>query len=368
MRKLFANLYRNDNDSMSKDISQELQAQVLDAYKNKTALDIQAGNSKLFYGHTITAQPLDVSQHQGVISYEPTELVITARAGSRLIDIEKVLDDSNQMLAFEPPHFSDSATLGGTIAGNFSGPRRASSGAARDFVLGCNIINGKAEALSFGGQVMKNVAGYDTSRLMCGAMGGLGVILDVSLKVLPKPATQITLSHQCSIHQATKNIHQWVKQSLPISASCFFNGQLYVRLSGNNSSVMSAKNIIGGELLAEDDFFWNTIKNQQADFFNAEKPLWRLSLASNTPELKLTGNTLYEWNGALRWLSSDEPAEKIRQSLNSVNGQATCYKHSKNGVEPFHPLSAGLFNIHKQLKNAFDPENILNPNRMYKDL
>jgi len=353
---------------MSKDISQELQAQVLNAYKNKTALNIQAGNSKLFYGNKITAQPLDVSQHQGVISYEPTELVITARAGTRLIDIEKTLDDNNQMLAFEPPSFSDSATLGGTIAGNFSGPRRAYSGAARDFVLGCNIINGKAEALSFGGQVMKNVAGYDASRLMCGAMGGLGVILDISLKVLPKPETQITLSHQCSIYQATKNIHQWIKKSLPISASYFLNEQLYIRLSGNNSSVASAKNIIGGELLTENESFWTAIKNQKTDFFNSDKPLWRLSLASNTTELKLAGDTLYEWSGALRWLSSDESPEKIRQTLDVVNGQATCFKNNKINSDPFHPLNTGLFNIHKRLKNAFDPENILNPKRMYKDL
>jgi len=353
---------------MSKDISQYLQTQILDAYKNKTALKIQAGNSKSFYGLPVTAQALDVSEHQGIISYEPTELVITARAGTRLTDIEKTLSESKQMLAFEPPAFADSATLGGTIACNFSGPRRAYSGAARDFVLGCHIINGKAEKLKFGGQVMKNVAGYDASRLMCGAMGGLGVMLDVSLKVLPRPETQITLTHQCNIHQAIKQIHQWVKQSLPVSASCYTGGQLFIRLSGNQSSVTSAKNIIGGELHNNCDIFWRNIKEQKDDFFKSDKPLWRLSLASNTPQINLSGDTLYEWSGALRWLSSEEPADNIRQALDAVGGHATLFKNQTTDVDPFHPLSSGLLNIQKHLKNAFDPHNILNPGHMYKDL
>jgi len=353
---------------MSKDISQQLQAQVLDAYKNKSALKIQAGNSKAFYGRSVTADTLDVSKHQGIISYEPTELVITARAGTRLTDIEKTLSESNQMLAFEPPAFADSATLGGTIACNLSGPRRAYSGAARDFVLGSQIINGKAEKLKFGGQVMKNVAGYDASRLMCGAMGGLGVILDVSLKVLPQPETQITLVHQCDIHLASKQIHQWVKQSLPVSASCYTDGQLYIRLSGNASAVSAAKKSIGGELLANCDIFWRNIKEQTHSFFKSDKPLWRLSLASNSPQLTLSGETLHEWSGALRWLSSEEPADKIRQSLEAVGGHATLFKNQRNDVEPFHPLDSGLLSIQKHLKNAFDPQNILNPGHLYKDL
>jgi len=353
---------------MSQDISQQLQAKVLNAYETKTALNIQAGSSKQFYGHKIVAKTLDVSEHQGIISYEPTELVITARAGTRLSDIRKTLDESNQMLAFEPPAFSESATLGGTIACNFSGPRRAYTGAARDFVLGTSIINGKAELLSFGGQVMKNVAGYDASRLMCGAMGGLGVILDVSLKVLPEPETEITLEHQCDIHQAQKNIHQWVKQSLPVSASCFFNGQLYVRLSGNNSAVRSAQKIIGGETLSNNTEFWLSIKEQKNDFFKTDKPLWRLSLASNTPELDLAGDTLYEWSGALRWLITDESPEKIQQALNAVGGQATLFRNPQSNIDVFQALSPGILSVHKQLKKAFDPQNILNPGRMYKEL
>jgi len=358
---------------MSKDISSLLQSQMQDAYKNKTPLQIRAGNSKHFYGYPKDGNLLDVSAHQGIISYEPTELVITARAGTRLAEIESTLNESKQMLAFEPPHFAatatlDNATLGGTIACNMSGPRRAYSGAARDFVLGCSIINGKAEKLKFGGQVMKNVAGYDASRLMCGAMGTLGVILDVSLKVLPKPETEITLRHQCDIHQAMDNMHQWVKQSLPVSATSYINSQLFIRLSGNHSSVTSAQQKIGGDVIDNAGNFWQQIKDQSHDFFKSDNPIWRLSLASNTPPLEnLNGSTLYEWGGALRWLSTDEPAEKIREILNNAGGHATLFKNNKFKTPPFHQLSPGMLSIHKQVKQAFDPENILNPGCMYKE-
>lgn len=352
----------------NQDISSPLQAQILDAFKNKTALKIRAGNSKAFYGRAIIADTLDVSEHRGVISYEPTELVITARAGTPLNEIESILNQSNQMLAFEPPSFAESATIGGTVACNLSGPRRAYAGAARDFVLGCNIINGKAEKLKFGGQVMKNVAGYDASRLMCGAMGGLGVILDVSLKVLPKPETEITLSHTCDINQAIEHMHHWVKQSLPVSASCYDGKQLFIRLSGNNSSVTSAQKIIGGELIDNSSAFWQQIKQQSHEFFKTDKPIWRLSLASNTSALNLSGDSLIEWGGALRWLNTDEPATKIRETLDAVGGHATLFKNNNLDIEPFHALSPGMLKIHKQLKNAFDPDNILNPGCMYQEL
>ncbi|VAW68247.1 Glycolate dehydrogenase, FAD-binding subunit GlcE, partial [hydrothermal vent metagenome] len=223
------------------------------------------------------------------------------------------------------------------------------------------------EQLKFGGQVMKNVAGYDTSRLMCGAMGTLGLLLDISIKVLPKPETETTLTHQCDITQALDKMHQWVKQSLPISASCFNANQLTVRLSGNASSVKAAKQIMGGETLENDSEYWQSIKNQTHAFFNNDKPLWRLSLASNTPPLnELNGDTLYEWGGALRWLSSDESAKKIADTLNRLGGHATLFKNNSKNSAPFHQLSSGLLTIHKQLKTAFDPENILNPGRMYE--
>lgn len=354
---------------MSNDISEQLQAQVLNAYKHKTPLNIQGGNSKDFYGRQVDATLLDVSGHQGIISYEPTELVITARAGTPLVDIESTLNNSNQMLPFEAPGYTDSATLGGTIACNLSGPRRAYTSSARDSVLGSVILNGKAERLSFGGQVMKNVAGYDASRLMCGALGTLGVILEVSLKVLPKPETEITLSIQCDINQAMDYMHRWIKQSLPLSASCYDGSQLYIRLSGNNSAVTSAKEIIGGEIINDSTTYWQELKQQSHVFFNSEKPVWRLSLGSNTPPLEnLSGDTLYEWGGSLRWLRSDEPAEKIRETLSKLGGHATLFRNNTYCVEPFHELSPGLLTLHKRLKNSFDPEGILNPGRMYKDI
>ncbi|RDH80739.1 MAG: glycolate oxidase subunit GlcE [endosymbiont of Galathealinum brachiosum] len=352
---------------MSNDITQQLQSQILESYKSRKPLKICAGNSKNFYGHQIEANCIDTTGHNGIISYEPTELVITARSGTSLKEIESTLDKNGQILPFEPPHFADTATIGGTVACNLSGPRRAYTGAARDFVLGSNIINGKAEKLKFGGQVMKNVAGYDASRLMCGAMGTLGLILDVSLKVLPKPETEITLGYECDIHQALDFMHHWVKQSLPVSGSYYDGTYLYIRLSGNNSSVSSAQKTMGGDVIDDSEAFWKQIKEQTHDFFNSDKPLWRLSLASNNSPLNLTGNTVYEWGGALRWLSSDESEKIIRAELTSLGGHATLFKNNKTDGSAFHPLNSGLLNIHKQLKSAFDPENILNPGRMYKD-
>jgi len=353
---------------MSKDNSQQIQSQILDAYKNKSALKICSGNSKHFYGQEVDATPLDITGHSGIVSYEPTELVVTVRAGTRLSELEATLSESNQILPFEPPHFAETATIGGTIACNLSGPIRAYSGAARDFVLGSNIINGKAESLKFGGQVMKNVAGYDTSRLMCGAMGTLGVILDVSLKVLPKPETEITLSHQCDINQAVFNMHQWVKQSLPVTASCYDGSRLFIRLSGNNSSVNSAKKIIGGETIDNSQTFWLKVKEQTHSFFNTDKPVWRLSLSSTNPPLELQGDTFYEWGAALRWLKTDSPAEEIRKTMNAVGGHATLFRNNTQNIDTFQPLSSGLLSIHKNLKNAFDPDRILNPGVMYKDI
>jgi len=353
---------------MSKDNSQQIQSQILDAYKNKSALSICGGNSKHFYGHKSNATSLDVSEHKGIISYEPTELVVTVRAGTQLSELESTLNESNQILPFEPPHFADNATIGGTVACNLSGPARAYNGAARDFVLGSRIINGKAEDLKFGGQVMKNVAGYDASRLMCGAMGTLGVMLDVSLKVLPKPETEITLSHQCDINQAMFNMHQWVKQSLPVSASCYDGSQLFIRLSGNDSSVNSSRKIIGGEAIKNSPFFWQQVKEQTHTFFKTNKPLWRLSLSSNTPPLDLSGETFYEWGAALRWLKTESSVEEIRDKLDALGGHALLFKNNTLDIQAFHPLSNGLLNIHKKLKNAFDPENILNPGVMYKDI
>ncbi len=353
------------DNKISNDISIEIQEQVQQARAAKTPLNICGGNSKAFYGRAPQGEVLDVSRHRGVINYEPTELVITVRAGTPLKQVEQVLARENQMLAFEPPAFGDSATIGGTIACNLSGPARASAGAARDFVLGSTIVNGMAERLHFGGEVMKNVAGYDVSRLMCGALGTLGVLLEVSLKVLPRPETETTLVYEIDAQAALKKVHELAALSLPMTASCFDGQALYIRLSGADEAIRSAQHVLGGDHLASGPRFWTQLKEHELDFFNTDQSLWRLSLVSNAPVLDLEGQTLYEWNGAQRWLISNEEDEAIRKQVSRYGGHAVCFRQQGKHEDVFHPLETDLLDIHRQLKMAFDPESILNPGRMY---
>lgn len=358
---------------MNTDISQQLQQQIAQACEQASALRIVGGNSKAFYGRVddrlLSAETLNVSGHRGVLSYEPTELVITARAGTPLAEIEKLLDDNSQMLAFEPPAFAESATIGGTIACNLSGPRRAYAGAARDFLLGCKIINGKGEIMSFGGEVMKNVAGYDVSRLMAGALGTLGVLLEVSLKVLPKTEMEKTQCFHCSSIEALNKIHQWSQTPLPISASSFHDSVLRVRLSGAAKAVQTARNIVGGESIDNAEQYWHQLKEQNLDFFATEKPLWRISMASDIETFTADddSNFLYEWGGALRWLKTEAPAGIIQQAAADVDGHAILFRHPEQQT-CFQTLSPGLLRIHKNLKHGFDPKNILNPGKLYPEL
>ena len=353
--------------NVNNDISHQLQKQIAEAYSSNSPLKICGGGSKDFYGRKIQGDNIDVTGHSGIISYEPTELVITARAGTSLSDIENALNEKDQMLGFEPPHFAESATLGGTIACNLSGPRRPYRGAARDYVLGSTIINGKAEQLHFGGEVMKNVAGYDVSRLMCGSMGTLGLLLDVSLKVIPKPEAESTVILECDVQTAIDKMHQWMQQSLPLSASSYADDKLYVRLASNQASIKAAHQTMGGELL-ENIEYWQQLKEQQLAFFQTALPIWRLSLASNAAPLNLQGDTLYDWGGALRWLRSNESADKIRHAVEALGGHATLFRNNVNQLDPFHELGSGIHAMHRQLKLAFDPANILNPGRMYADI
>ncbi|TNF98560.1 MAG: glycolate oxidase subunit GlcE [Gammaproteobacteria bacterium] len=350
------------------DISSQLQERVITARSNGAALSICGGNTKSFYGRHPAGEVFDVSANQGVINYAPTELVITARAGTPLKVIEETLDEQNQMLAFEPPHYGDNATLGGMIACNLSGPRRPYAGAARDFMLGCKLLNGKGEILSFGGEVMKNVAGYDVSRLMTGAMGTLGILLEISLKVLPKPETELTLVLPATDKVALDKMHQWARQPLPVTATCYDGGDLYIRLSGASGAVSSARKIVGGDEVPAEKSFWHKIREQQHAFFSTQHPLWRLSLASNTPPLDIDGKWLYEWGGALRWLISEVPAEEIRKAVSNANGHATYFRGAERIDNVFQALPGGLMKIHHNLKKAFDPDGILNPGRMYAEL
>lgn len=350
------------------DLTQSIKQQVEAAIAGKTPLNIVGGNSKSFYGGVRQGEALNVAQHRGIVTYEPTELVMSVRAGTTLEEIEHALAANNQMLPFEPPHFGATATIGGTIACNLSGPRRAYTGAARDFVLGTTIVNGHAEVLKFGGEVMKNVAGYDVSRLMAGAMGTLGVLLDVSFKALPKPAEEITLVRQCDLASAIITMNQWAAKPLPISATAYGEGQLYVRLSGAKSAVQAAHRQIGGEVLNDANTFWYQMREQQTAFFTEAKTLWRVSVPQHTAPLKLQGDCLVEWGGGLRWLISEESPRRIREVATAAGGQATLFKCEAPESELFQPLDNALLKLHRNLKQAFDPQHILNPGRLYPGL
>jgi glycolate oxidase FAD binding subunit len=350
------------------DRSLEIQEAVKQAIESRQPVHIRGGNTKSFYGRAAQGQPLDVSEHSGIVDYERSELVLTARAGTPLNQIEVILSERGQMLAFEPPHFGAAATLGGTIACGLSGPRRPYTGAARDFVLGAKIINGKGELLHFGGQVMKNVAGYDVSRLMVGAMGTLGVLLEVSLKVLPAPAHEITVVIEKDDEAALTAMNDWAGQSLPITAAGYIRGHVYIRLSGTEKSVATALRKFGGEQYGPGRQFWHDLREHTHKYFQTTTPLWRISLAPGTPMLKLPGDWFVDWGGAQRWLKSDAPAEHIRTAVDEVGGHATLFRGGDRSGEVFHPLPGPLANLHRRLKNAFDPEHMLNRNRMYQEL
>lgn len=349
---------------MSHDQTTLLQERIINAIDNASPLEIQGLGSKHFYGRQAHGEKLSLVGHSGIISYEPSELVITARSGTPLTEIIELLDQHNQMLAFEPPLFNGSGTLGGAIASGLSGPRRPYTGSARDFVLGIKCLNGKGEVLSFGGQVMKNVAGYDVSRLMCGALGTLGVLLEISLKVLPRPEHEITLLRECNHEEALQLIDHFSGQHIPISGACHYEQQLSLRLSGTETSTLNASADIGGDELKQADDFWSSLRDQTHHFFEDASPLWRLSLAPATPCLKLDGAAFIDWGGAQRWLKTNDDAELVRQICEAHDGHASLFRHDEYDGEVFHPLSPGIAALHRQLKQSFDPHGIFNPQRM----
>lgn len=353
------------------DVSIALQNQVQDAISKKLPLYIHGGNSKLFYGNKVDAAPLDVSKHTGVVSYEPTELCITVRSGTRLTDIEKILADKQQILPFEPPQYSPDATIGGAIAAGISGPRRAYTGSVRDAILGVKIINGNGEIVNFGGQVMKNVAGYDLSRLMVRSQGTLGVILEASIRLLPKPVKDITLSFEAAQDEALKFFRESRIKQLPITASTWFNDQVYLRLSGSESSLERNQQKLETEFSATiSDDIWDEIRDHNHHFFGRkDKPLWRLSLPPATPQIsKIDDNQLIEWGGAQRWVNSNAPTNIIQNIASSNGGYATLFSGDLPDTPCFPVLEGPLLQLHKQLKNKMDPHGIFNPNRIYTGL
>ena len=257
------------------------------------------------------------------------------------------------------------ATLGGCIAAGLSGPRRAYAGAVRDLVPGVRMLDGKGSDLRFGGRVMKNVAGYDLSRLMTGSLGTLGVILEVSLKTLPVPAAELTLRREQSPAEAIALMNEWAGKPLPLSATCHVDNLLYVRFSGAVAAVRAAREKLGGEEVADGAAFWRDLRDQQLAFFRQPQPLWRLSLKPTTPPLNLPGPQLIEWGGALRWLRSDADAGTVRAAAALGGGHATLFRGGDKTSGVFHPLSPALMKLHQRLKQALDPAGILNPGRLY---
>jgi len=331
-------------------------------------LRLRGGGTKDFYGNEVAGEPLDTRAFTGIVSYEPSELVVTARAGTPLVELEAALAANNQMLPFEPPHFGPGATLGGCVAAGLSGPRRASAGAVRDFVLGARLLDGRGRVLAFGGQVMKNVAGYDVSRLLAGSLGTLGVILEVSLKVLPRPAQEASLRLEAPEDKAIEWMNQWGGKPLPISATCYVNGELSVRLSGAPAAVRAAREKLGGEELPQPESFWLNLREQAHDAFTAGEPLWRLSLPCTTPPLRLPGAQVMEWGGALRWLATGAEPRAIRDAAQRAGGHATLFRARNKAAGAFTPLSPVAARLHRDLKAAFDPAGIFNRGRLYPGL
>ena len=353
---------------------QRLVDQVRAAQADGSALCIRGSGSKDFYGGPLHGTRLDVTELRGIGSYEPTEMVITARAGTPLSELEDALSAYGQGLVFEPPRFGG-GTVGGMVAAGLAGPARASVGAVRDFVLGMSIINGRGEILQFGGQVMKNVAGYDLSRLFAGSMGILGVICEVSLKVPPIPVDQASWELPCSLEEALRRSNQWVAAALPVNASAWEAGLLRVRLAGARAAVTSGGARLAREFGAqsmegsEARQYWDDLREQRAPFFAAAmssaRTLWRISVPALTPDLDLPGASLVEWHGAQRWLLSDAPPALVRERSVRAGGHASAF-HSPGARDQFQsPLSAPLERIHRSLKQSFDPSGIFNRGRLY---
>ena len=348
------------------EIVSSLSARIKEAMASNAPLAVRGGNTKAFYGGAIVGDTLDVRPYAGIIEYEPKELVLTVRAGTTLADIESAMDSAAQMLPFEPPHYAAGSTIGGSVAANLSGPRRPYTGAVRDFVLGTRILSGTGDDLRFGGRVIKNVAGYDVSRLMAGAMGTLGVLLDLSFKVLPKPSADLTLRYAFDEATAIRQFNEWAGKPLPISATSWYQGVAMLRLSGAAAGVKAARQKLGGEVIADDVAFqfWRALRDQHDAFFQSAEPLWRVSVPPTTSPLQLAMPQWIEWGGGLRWLCGAADAAKLRAKVAAAGGHVTLFRNGDKSAGVFHPLQPALVKIHRDLKAAFDPENILNRGRM----
>ena len=358
-------------DSALADLVERIRA----AAARGTPLRIRGGGSKDFYGERLEGELLETRGLAGIVSYEPSELVVTVRAGTPLAQLEQVLAERGQSLPFEPPHFADSATVGGMVAAGLSGPARASVGAVRDYILGVTLVNGRGEQMVFGGTVMKNVAGYDVSRLMAGAMGTLGLLTEVNLKVLPVPPAEATLRFRLGQAEALQKLNAWGGKPLPLNASCWVEeegaGTLYLRLRGAVAAVDAACRSLGGERLdnAGAAAEWNALREQRNAWFQARagRDLWRLSVPQTAPVLDLPETPLVEWHGGQRWvrLAAGE-GQGVRDAALRAGGHATLFRSERADAQHrLTPLAPALATIHEQLKQQFDPAGLFNRGRLY---
>jgi len=352
---------------MDHDATSALVEQVRDATARRAPLRIVGGDTKRFHGRATEGTVLAAREHRGILRHDPAELVLTARGGTPLTEIEAELAAKGQRLPFEPPHFGAGATLGGTVACGLAGPSRAWSGPVRDYVLGARVLTGDGRVLRFGGEVMKNVAGYDVARLMAGSLGILGVLLDVSLKVLPLPPGERTLALEMDEAAALARLAEIARSALPLTAGSWVRGRACLRFEGSEATLDEVQRRIGGERLPDAGGFWTSLREQTDPFFGGGLPLWRCTVPPLAPRLSLAGPPLIEWNGLQRWYRCP-PGVAAFEAAAAVGGHATVFRHAADGGEVFPPLPAALLHLHRALKREFDPAGILNPGRMYADL
>ena len=362
---------RGDNtgrptEGAGRDHSRLIIEAIKDARSSRRPLYISAGNSKRdWVGRHCDAQELNVSGHTGIVNFQPAELVLTARAGTPLEDISSVLQQQNQVLPCEPPLFAGKATLGGTLACNLSGPARPWAGSIRDMVLGVQLINGKGECLNFGGQVMKNVAGYDVSRLQAGALGTLGVLTEISLKVLPRHEHSLTLVYEMTAQEAIETMNQRAGEPKPLCGAFWVDGRLHLRLAGAASAVAHTATQWGGETLPCDDTLWNELRDMTLPFFAGDTPLWRFSIKSTAPLAPDSGPLLIDWCGALRWVRGHHDGAMLQATASKGGGHVALFRGGDRSAEVRSPLSKVEQQLQQRLKQSFDPDGILNPGRLY---
>ena len=354
---------RNDGYA---DMAPQLCETIILARESQRPVYISAGGSKRhIIGRQCDAQVLDVSTHRGIIDYQPAELVITARAGTALGELQNALELQGQTLSFEPPRFDGRATLGGTLACNLSGPARPWSGSIRDMVLGVKLINGRGELLNFGGKVMKNVAGYDLSRLQAGALGTLGVLSEISLKVLPRSEHTLHLSYEMTAQQAVQTMNQRAGEPKPLTGAFWLGGRLYLRLAGTASAVEHTASLWGGDRSAAQDSMWQDLRDMSLPFFAGPDPLWRFSLKGTTPSEPALEPGLIDWCGAQRWVRGNHDLRWMQNIANAGQGHFTLFRGGDRCGETRSPLNALEQRLQQRLKHAFDPDGILNPGRLY---